>query len=140
MGCYPSNLFLLCFDLVPPSHLCSSCHTICMETGLLLLETRAWLLTFKFWLRLLFNSNQNSLTFSMLMAHHASKWLTVIQKKIMSLGISLDAFYLSSASALFQSIKRRLLDIQLQYLSAVSYTHLTLRRRLRCRSRWSPYH
>ena len=23
---------------------------------------------------------------------------------------------------------------------AVSYTHLTLRRRLRCRSRWSPYH
>ena len=24
--------------------------------------------------------------------------------------------------------------------AAVSYTHLTLRRRLRCRSRWSPYH
>ena len=27
-----------------------------------------------------------------------------------------------------------------EQLAAVSYTHLTLPRRLRCRSRWSPYH
>ena len=30
---------------------------------------------------------------------------------------------------------------ELQYVSSVSYTHLTLpTTRLRCRSRWSPYH
>ena len=85
---------------------------ICMETRSLLLETHAWFSIFKFWLRPLFNSDQHPLNFSMLMDHHASKWLTVIQKKIISLGISLDAFYLSSASAIFQSIKCRLLDIQ----------------------------
>ena len=96
---------------------CVPYAAICTETGSLLLETRAWFSTFKFWLRLLFNSDQNSLTFSMLMDHHASKWLTVIQKKIISLGISLDALYLSSALAIFHSINCRLLDVQLQHLT-----------------------
>ena len=31
-------------------------------------------------------------------------------------------------------------DLQDIVITAVSYTHLTLRRIERCRSRWSPYH
>ena len=31
-------------------------------------------------------------------------------------------------------------DVAMEELTPVSYTHLTLRRLLTCRSRWSPYH
>ena len=31
-------------------------------------------------------------------------------------------------------------DVPVPHFGAVSYTHLTLRRLLTCRSRWSPYH
>ena len=37
-------------------------------------------------------------------------------------------------------VHRRVLFAMHEMNNAVSYTHLTLPTRLRCRSRWSPYH
>ena len=44
---------------------------------------------------------------------------------------------LKAAALAINRTPGQLLD---ELIKSVSYTHLTCRRRLRCRSRWSPYH
>ena len=97
---------------------CVSYAVLCLETSQRLLETRAWLLTIRFWLRMHFRSNPNSLISLMLAECESSTWLRYIEVKIRTIGISLDSLYLFSEKSAFELIKRRLLDTEFQELSS----------------------
>ena len=96
---------------------CVPYAALCLETNQRLLETRAWLLTIKFWLRLVFNSESSSLTSVMLSEQKSSNWFNYIEQKIQMLGIALDSLALAPVTYIYKIIKRRILDIELQALN-----------------------
>ena len=95
---------------------CVPYAALCLETGQTSIESRAWLITFKYWLRLHNDPDPNSLIFQLLQDSSSSNWLAIIEKKISALGLCLDSFYMLSASETFQIIKQRVLDIEQQNL------------------------
>lgn len=93
--------------------LCVPYAAICLETNKKLLSFRAWLLTIQFWLKLNFQAEPQSLTTHRLTESRLSPWLTHIEEKLSTTGMSLD--YLASLSEqAYVMIKQRFLDIERQ--------------------------
>ena len=92
--------------------------TLYAELGLHLLESRAWITTIKYWLRLHFRSQSSSLMASLLTDSHCSKWSQSILYKINTLGIDINLLANSGETHILQTIKRRIWDIEKQIINA----------------------
>lgn len=101
---------------------CAPYAATCLELGQSLLETRVWQLTFKYWLRVLFRTSQDSLLHLMISEHDTPMWLTRGWKKIEPMGLLFDLLAMSSEMELFSKVKQTLVDIKFQTLSQVTHT------------------
>ena len=96
--------------------MCVPYAALCLECGQDLMVTKAWLRTFKYWLRLHFNSDPASYTHLLLSEYLSSNWLTCIEFKLGTLKLSLESLSLLSESEAFLKIKSSLLDSDLEKL------------------------
>ena len=98
---------------------CVPYAALCLELNQMRLATKAWLITIKFWLHLLFSLETTSLTHLML-TENQSNWIEMVEYKIRTIGISLDTLYQASSRSAYRKIKRRILDIELQELTSAA--------------------
>lgn len=69
---------------------CVAYATLCLETGQSLLETRAWLKAIKYWLCIYYNYDPRSLLYMMFLESNRPLAITILEKKINSIGLSLN--------------------------------------------------
>ncbi|KAJ7337996.1 hypothetical protein JRQ81_010522 [Phrynocephalus forsythii] len=93
-------------------------YTIANELGLHLPSTFAWTVTIKFWLRIHFHPDSNSLVYELLRDPYVSKWYQFIQSKIHRIGIDLDSLINCQESQILKIIHQRIWDIEYQTISS----------------------
>lgn len=93
---------------------CVPYAVLCLETGLLKIETQAWLRISSYWLKLYFSYDEHSLLHHLLIDSHSkpNAW----QKKLKSIGIWTDILAAPTQKEAFRLIKTRFLDIHQQEL------------------------
>ena len=94
--------------------------TIIVELGQQWLETRAWISTFRYWLRIHFRAQSSNLLAALLSEPHNSKWLFKLFSKLQSVGIDIQSLAGLEEKSIYKYIVRRLEDIEYQTLLAHS--------------------